>query len=447
MNNYDHGFIRIREGSLRGVLKVGVKSVLTTQLIDDLDRCIAVHGGRVLKNSRPRWAATLPVKDGQTLFIKKFRILTGLNGLKHLIRSSGAMREWRVSNFLAQEGILTPTALGIFERRKHGILKESFFITEGLDVSEDLIEFCKNRRGTSRQKKKGNQILRLLAKTTRKIHDIGLFHRDFHGGNFLVTDGDSPALYVVDLHTARKQRRVSHAKRLWNLAQIFYVLGFMLDDEAKGLFLLAYGRGQIPFGKDLPSCLKKVERIVQKVDARRQKKSSEKCLKEGTLFTKSRRAGLKIYRRREMEHERLIAILEAHRERVSRPHKKKHHNSSKPVVLTTSSITTNGGQLNVKQYQYETLLGRLKNIFRQPEGKSSWIKENLMFRRGICALKPLAYIEKRRLGLVHKAFYISESPAGDENKNHQGVSSGDHALQKCYDIESHCRDYQAKKKQ
>ena len=61
----------------------------------------------------------------------------------------------------------------------------------------------------------------------------------------------------------------------------------MLDDEAKELFLLAYGRGQIPFGKDLPSCLKKVERIVQKVDARRQKKSAEKCLKEGTLFTKS----------------------------------------------------------------------------------------------------------------------------------------------------------------
>ncbi len=447
MKNYDYDLIRIRKGNLSGVLNAGVKSVLTTQLIDDLDRRVAVHGGRVLKDSRPRWAATLPVEEGKTLFIKKFRILSGLQGFKHLIRSSGAMREWRVSNFLSQERILTPTALGIFERREHGILKESFFITEGLDESENLIDFCKNRRGTSSQKKKGNQILRLLAETTRKIHDIGLFHRDFHGGNFLVTDGDSPSLYIVDLHNAQKQRRVSHAKRLWNLAQIFYVLGFMLDDEAKELFLLTYGRGQIPFGKDLPSCLKEVERIVQKVEVRRQKKSAEKCLKEGTLFTKSRRASLKIYRRREMEHERLIAILEAHRERVSRPHKKKLHSSSKPVVSTTSSITTNGGQLNVKQYQYETLLGRLRNIFRQPEGKVSWIKENVMFSRRICATKPLAYVEKRRLGLVFKAFYVSESPAGEETKNHQGVSSGDHALQKCYDIESHCRDYQAKKKQ
>jgi tRNA A-37 threonylcarbamoyl transferase component Bud32 len=447
VKNYDYSLIRIREGNLSGVLNAGVKSLLTTQLIDDLDRRVVLHGGRVLKNSILRWAATLPVEDGKTLFIKKFRVLSGLQGLKHLIRSSGARREWRVSNFLSQEGILTPTALGILERRRHGILKESFFITEGLDVSENLIDFCKNRRGTSNQKKKGNQILRLLAETTRKIHDIGLFHRDFHGGNFLVTDGDSPSLYVVDLHTAQKQRRVSHAKRLWNLAQIFYVLSFMLNDEAKELFLLAYGRGQIPFGKDLPSCLKKVERIVQKVEARRQKKSAAKCLKEGTLFTKSRRAGLRIYRRREMEHERLMAILEAHRERVTHPYKKKRHSSSKPVVSTTSSITVNGGQLNVKQYQYENLLGCLKNIFRQPEGKSSWIKENLMFRRGVCTVKPLAYVEKCRLGLVHKAFYVSESPAGEQTKNQQSVPSGDHALQKCFDIEGHCRDYQAKKKQ
>jgi len=188
----------------------------------------------------------------------------------------------------------------------------------------------------------------------------------------------------------------------------------MLDDEAKELFLLAYGRGQIPFAKDLNSSLKKVQRIVQKVDARRQKRSAKKCLKEVTLFTKSKRAGLKIYRRREMEHERLIAVLEAHRKQVSSHHNKRlQQGSLNPIVLTTSIIASNGNQMNVKAYRYETLLDRLSNTFRQPEGKILWIKENIMFSRRICAVKPLAYVERRRLGLVHEAFYVSESLAGN----------------------------------
>ena len=192
--------------------------------------------------------------------------------------------------------------------------------------------------------------------------------------------------------------------------------------------MLVYGRGQIPFGKDLPSCLKKVERIVQKVDARCKKKSAEKSLKEGTLFTKSRRASLKIYRRREMEHERLMAILEAHRERVTHLHKKKRPSSSKPVVSTTSNNTANGSQLNVIQYQYQTLWGRLKNIFYQPEAKGAWIKENFMFMHKRCVIKPLAYVEKHRLGLILKTFYVSESPAGKETKNPRKVSFADRAL-------------------
>ena len=367
--------IRIRQGNLSGVLKAGLKSVLTTQLIDNLERHVVVQGGCVLKDSRPRWAATLPVEDGKILFIKKFRILSCVQGFKHLFRLLEAMREWRASNFLAQEGILTPAALGIFERRKRGILKESFFITEGLVEGQNLIDFCKNTRGTPNPPKKGDQILRLLAETTRKIHEIGLFHRDFHGENFLVTDGDSPALYVVDLHNAKRQRSVSHAKRLWNLAQIFYDLDFMLDDEAKELFLLAYGRGKVPFGKDFPGCLKKVERLVQKIDASRQKKTAAKCLKEGTLFTKSRQAGLKIYRRRRMEHERLMAILKTPTDSVPSSNTKTRHRSSKFDVLTVSLSTASGGQLNIKQYQYPTLLGRLKNIVCQLEAKSAWIKK------------------------------------------------------------------------
>ena len=413
MKSGESGWIRVREGDLQGVINPGLMPVLTGRFFDDLERHAAVNEGRVLKDSRVRWAATLPVWEGKTIFVKKFRILSGLQGFKHLIRSSGARREWLISRFLSQQGILTPKALGIIERRKHGILKESFFIAEALEGARDLVDFCKNRFRRSDQTEKKNEMLRLLAEKTREIHDIGLFQRDFHGGNFLVTDEGGMSLYFIDFHQARKQLKVSQAKRLWNIAQIFYVLGFLLDDEAKKLFLLAYGQGQVPFGGNLDSCLRQVEMMVQKIVKRRHKKLTKKCLKECTLFTIGRRASLKIYRRREMGEDHLMAILEAHREKVHSQRAKLLTYSPKTIVSMVSDITVNDRRVCVKEYRYETILDRLRNSFHEPEGKASWVAGNVLFNRGICPLKPLAYVERRKLGLLQEAFCVTESLADD----------------------------------
>ncbi len=306
----------------------------------------------------------------------------------------------------------------MLERGRHGVLKESFFFAEALEEARNLLDFCKNRFHGSDQIEEKNQILGLLAKTVRKIHDSGLFHKDFHGGNFLITDEGSLSLYLVDFHQARKQLKVSRAKRLWNIAQIFSFLDFMLDNEAKKSFLLAYGQGWTFSGRNLDGYLGKMERMVQKIVKRRQKRRAKKCLKESTLFTIARRAGLRIYRRREMEEDDLMAVLEARREMANSQREKVLKYSPESFVSIIGDIAVNDRRVCIREYRYETILDRLRSSFKRPKGKSSWVAGNVLFSRGMCPLKPLAYVERRKLGLLRKALFVTESLAGDMEMGH-----------------------------
>jgi len=83
---------------------------------DDLSGQVAARGGEVLKDSRVRWVATIPLEGGETLFVKRFRIAGRLQRFRYAILSSQVKKEWLVSRFLSLRGILTPRALGILER-------------------------------------------------------------------------------------------------------------------------------------------------------------------------------------------------------------------------------------------------------------------------------------------------------------------------------------------
>ncbi|MFQ6079116.1 MAG: hypothetical protein ACE5NJ_08280 [Thermodesulfobacteriota bacterium] len=128
-------WIRIKKGNFRGAINPELRLALTAGFLEDLDRQMAVCGGSVVKDSRVRWAATVPVEGGRTLFVKQFRMVRRWQRFRYLIRPSRAMKECLISRFLSQKGIPTPKALGILEKRKHGVLKECFFVDEANHIT------------------------------------------------------------------------------------------------------------------------------------------------------------------------------------------------------------------------------------------------------------------------------------------------------------------------
>lgn len=116
---------------------------------------------------------------------------------------SRAERCLRVAGWLSRAGVPTPEPLGIEVRET-----ESIYVCRLLQDATQVRAWFRSRyepdlpappHGFSFE-----EVVQALGKTARKLHDAGVFFRDFTDGNVLVTDrGGEPQLWLIDLDRAR----------------------------------------------------------------------------------------------------------------------------------------------------------------------------------------------------------------------------------------------------
>ena len=410
MNRKHEPFIRLSARGYRGLVREDLMGIFTDDFLGDIEAAVVRKGGRTIKDSRVRWAAIYP--SGEALFIKKYRVKDWKERLRYLISRSKAKKEWDVSLAVRNRGMRIPAPVGVIERRRWGLLEENIYISEAIEGAQPLMDFCMERfgEGDLRGGEEKRRIVRLLGDTVGHIHHGGLYHADLHAGNFLIRKGGEGALYLTDLHRARMRKTLSHRQRLWNIAQLFYSLHFMLDQGDKELFLEAYGGKEmdLSISKDL---LMRVEGLADWIKRRHQRSRAKRCLKESTLFTSQRWKEYRVYRRRDISREILMGMIDAHREIIKNSPSRLLKHSPKAVVSMVEIPQGPGLRTSVKQYRCVTAWGKIKDSFRFSRGKISWIAANELFRRGISVLKPLAYVEKRRFGFMGESFFLMESPA------------------------------------
>jgi tRNA A-37 threonylcarbamoyl transferase component Bud32 len=395
----------------KGVVREDLRGIFRDEFLEDIEAAVWRVGGRIIKDSRVRWAAFFPGPDGQVFFVKKFRIKNWKEHLKYLLLSSRAMKEWDVSLALRQRGLEIPNPVGVVEKTRWGFLEESLYISEAIEDTRPLIDFFTER--FSERSLKGNgekrKLIAMLGRTVRRLHESGLFQADMHAGNFLIDKRGDGALHLIDLHRARIRKSLSRRQRIWNIAQLFYSLHSVLDQVDKGIFLEAYGeRGEVFSSLKSPSMV--IERVVDGIRRRHQRSRAKRCLRESTLFTSDRWKAYRLYRSRDVFKETLLEIIDAHRETIKTQPSRLLKNSPKTAVSLVEIPNESGLRACVKHYRYPTAWGKIKDCFRYPKGKISWVAANELLRRGISHLKPLAYIEKRRFGLLGESFFITESP-------------------------------------
>jgi tRNA A-37 threonylcarbamoyl transferase component Bud32 len=402
--------VRLRARRHRGFLREDLRNMFTDDFLGNIEAGIARRGGQTIKESRIRWAAIFHAPDGRGLFIKKFKIKNWKERLKYLFLPSRAMQEWDISLSSRNKGVQIPTPVGVIEKRGWGFLEESLYVSEAIEGAQALMDFFKERfaGGDSKEGEK-KRVLSLLGDTVRRIHDGRLFHADLHAGNFLIRKSGEGPLYLIDLHSARVRKALTRWHRLWNIAQLFYSLDGLLDRVDKTVFLGAYAGKEMPFSTSQP-ILMKVEEFVDRIKRRHQRSRAKRCLMESTLFTLHRGSGYRVYRRRDVSGETLMDMIKAHREIAKNSPSSLLKNSPKTVVSMVEIAPESGLRTCVKQHRYATVWGQIKNCFRYSKGKISWIAANELFRRGISDLKPLAYVEKARIGLLKESFFLMESP-------------------------------------
>ncbi len=200
------------------------------------------------------------------LVIKHQRLLTWRHWVGALIQGSPARRAWAGARRLQAHGFPIPQPLGVFEKRRAGIVKESWYCSEGLVTQLSLDRYWRQRRGrwSLRQRR---VFLRALAEFLCAFHRAGLYAGDMRDANLLVEETGAAQwkFYLVDFDRILQTSSLSERRRIRNLVQLERTLGRHADASDRLFFLHCY------WGEQLPSRASRRQFIQRLLRLRRQK--------------------------------------------------------------------------------------------------------------------------------------------------------------------------------
>lgn len=168
--------------------------------------------GEVLHNGRNEVRKV--VVQGETLVIKYFKKITWANRLIYsTIRKSKAQRSFENSRRLICNGISTPTPIAYIDIYKHGLLYQSFYISDFLDF-KPVREFL----DLSLPEAEGG--LKAFTRFSYELHKLGIFHGDYNVSNVLYQyDGIKYHFALIDnnrikFRNYKKRRGLKNMSRL-----------------------------------------------------------------------------------------------------------------------------------------------------------------------------------------------------------------------------------------
>jgi tRNA A-37 threonylcarbamoyl transferase component Bud32 len=390
----------VSEGEIRGWVRGEVLNDLPSNFFGDPLSSIQEMGGKILKESKWRWAALLRLSNGGRLFFKGDKTKGWMEKLKYLFTPSRGKKEFLIASQLETKGLSIPKPLGWIERVRKGWIKESYYLSEAIGTGVSFIEEV--------AKSKEPRSMIELATAVKKCQEAGLFHRDLHGGNFL-WHGDS--LFLTDLHRAKIKKSLSLHQRLWNLSHLFHSLRSVWGEEDQLRFLDQYFEGRLDRSQEREILHRKIRPIMDHLQKRQWQSRTKRCFKESSEFTVQREKGIRYFHRRDFPLGRLKRVMAEHQNLVrERPSSLVKYS---PEVIV-SILKDEGEGICVKQFRYPTFWVRMKEHFRRSKGFKSWRGANGMRARGLPSLKPLALVERRDWFGLRESSLLMEARIDDQ---------------------------------
>jgi tRNA A-37 threonylcarbamoyl transferase component Bud32 len=356
---------------------------------------------KVIKESRWRYAAILTLPKKERIFLKRDRTKGWSESVKYLVLPSKARKEWFLAHQVLRRNIDVPKPIGWIERIQHGFVKESYYLSEAVGSGVSLIE----------ESAKLGECFPLyhLAKTVKKMHYAGLFHKDLHAGNFL-WEGES--LCLTDLHSVKILRTLSLNKKLWNLSLLFHSLRSVWGEREQCLFMEAYFEDDPVYAEIRNELLRKVHGMMDRLQKRQWRSRTKRCLKDSTEFTIQKGRRIHYYHRRNFPLGQLKRVVEEHLKLFKGDPSALIKHSPK---INVSILKDNGKKICVKQFRNLSLWDVLKDRFRSSKGLKAWVGANGLNVRRLSSLQALGLVEKRSwLGLEESFFLMETSEDGQE---------------------------------
>lgn len=155
--------------------------------------------------------------EGIKTVVKAFRVPNLLNQFVYAyLRNSKAYKAFHNATKLHELGVATPEAIGYIEFFRFGLLKESFFISK--EFSYDFtIAHIRDDQPDYKVK-----VLEQFAAFSYKIHQKGVWHVDYSGGNILIKkNGTHYEFSLVDINRM-KFRSIENYEGLENFNKLWF---------------------------------------------------------------------------------------------------------------------------------------------------------------------------------------------------------------------------------
>jgi tRNA A-37 threonylcarbamoyl transferase component Bud32 len=403
---------KVTTGEIKGWVEEEIHQLMPPHFFEDPVRVIQELHGKVIKESRLRWAAIFCLADQKRIFLKRDRTKGWFESLKYLILPSKARKEWFIAHQLHRRNLAVPRPLGWMEKIHQGMVQESYYLSEAVGSGISFIEDC--------SKPGDPPLVGELASTVKKIHKAGLFHGDLHAGNFL---WDGSSFFLADLHSAKITRGLSLSQRLWNLAHLFHSLRSAWGEKEHSKFIEVYFEGESFDPRKKERVLQKIHSWMNRLQRRQWRSRTKRCLKESSEFSVYREAGICYHHRRDYP----LAVI---KKRVEEHHRMVLEKSSGLVKsspeVTVSILENGGGKVSVKNHRPCAFWDSFREHFRRSRGMKAWIAGNGLKVRGVPSLRPLALMEIRDWsGLRESSFLMEVSQAHQELDRYILQSLGD----------------------
>jgi tRNA A-37 threonylcarbamoyl transferase component Bud32 len=279
------------------------------------------------------------------------------------------------------------------ERVQRGFVKESYYLSEAIGAGVSLFEEGPQMRDRFP--------LLDLAGIVRKMHEVGLFHKDLHAGNFL---WDGGSLFLTDLHKASISRSLSLNQRLRNLSHLFHSLRSIWDRKEQIRFIDEYFKDILESEKK-GEMLEKVLFLMERLQKRQWRSRTKRCLKESGEFSIQREKGISYYHRRDYP---LASAKRGIGEHLLLERENPSSLIKHAPEVAISILEDRERRVCVKQFRYRGFWSRFKNLFRRSKGFRAWVGGNGLRARGVDCLVPLALIERRDWFGPLESFLIME---------------------------------------
>jgi hypothetical protein len=206
-------------GSLRFASPAAETAALAALL--DAERWPSVHRGR-----NRLWRAELETSDGvRPVVVKRFGRENAWHRLRRRLFGGKAARSYAAAEALLAAGVATPEPLlwleaadrstGVFVAAALAGAWEARALIHAMNAGEAAVRVPALTPAA---------FLGAAAATARRLHDAGIWHRDFSAGNLLLVPGASPdaapGVFLLDLNRARLGRRCSLGERMRDLARL-----------------------------------------------------------------------------------------------------------------------------------------------------------------------------------------------------------------------------------